>query len=160
MLKSSLNCWLRNLHHCSVEIVCDVTYWCFAVFLHSSQNVSVINCCCLAWSTCSVSISQFSSGFSGHSKLLYKLSPLLVQWLWSILLFFQFQNGLVFSQRQLSSLHVSLSFLTQMQSSQVKSKVKTKTRHSELFICPINLTGHILATTNICQSHVPILLLT
>ena len=48
--------------------------------------------------------------------------------------FSKLQNGLLFSQRQLSGLHVGLSFLTQMQSSQAKPKAKTKSRHSELFI--------------------------
>ena len=42
--------------------------------------------------------------------------------------------SLLFSQRQLSGLHVALSFLTQMQSSQAKPKAKTKIKHSELFI--------------------------
>ena len=75
--------------------------------------------------------------------------------------FSELQNGLLFSQRQLSGLHVGLSFLTQTQSSQTKPKAKTKSRHSELFIVyPINLTGHMWATRNTCQSHVPILLLT
>ena len=39
LLKSLLNGWLRYLHP---SPVCDVTDWCFGVFLHSSHNVSVL----------------------------------------------------------------------------------------------------------------------
>ena len=33
------------------------------VFLHSSHNISVINCCCFPWSSCSISVAQYSSSF-------------------------------------------------------------------------------------------------
>ena len=56
---------------------------------------------------------------------------MLVQWLGSISpLFLSFKID--FSQRQLPSLHVGSSFLTQMQSSQVKPKAKTKSHNNLL----------------------------
>ena len=75
--ESSSNGWLRYLHPCPVELVFDVTEWCFGVsqcfchqlLLFSSVDLSDVSC-----SVCP----QFLS-FSVHSKFLYKLSAMLVQ---------------------------------------------------------------------------------
>ena len=124
---------------------CCILLLCFSrillqPFLHSSvfhqlrllSFVDLFRVCC--------SLLQRFLSFSGHSKLLCKLSPqCLCNGSDIFSLFSKLQNGLLFSQRQLSGLHVDLSFLAQMQSSQAK----TNSRHSELFIVqPINLTGH------------------
>ena len=50
--KSFFNDWLRYFHPCPMEIVCEVTDWCFGDFLHSSHNVSAINCCYFPWLPC------------------------------------------------------------------------------------------------------------
>ena len=84
----SLNDWLKNIHPSPVEIVCDVTDWCFGLFLHISYNVSAINCCCFPWSTCSMSVAQYASGFFLFQNIpscCTKLSPMLLEWLWFLL---------------------------------------------------------------------------
>ena len=130
---SSLKSWLRCLHPCPLEIVCDVPDWCFQVFLNRSRKVSVFYCCFL-WSTCLMFVAQHANGFflfqdiqnccTSYPQCLCNRFPF----------FSKLQNGLLFSQRQLSDLYVGLSFLTQMQFSQAKPKAQTKSRHSELFI--------------------------
>ena len=94
-----------------MEIVSDVIKLCFGVFLYSSHNVSVINCFLFSLvdliDVCCSVRQPFLSVFE-HSKLLYKLSPMLVMALINFL-FSKLQNGLLFSQRQLSDLHVGLS---------------------------------------------------
>ena len=61
---NSSNGWLRNLHPCPVEIVSDIMGWFWVFFIHSSHNVSVINCCYFLWSTCSMSKHQNGLPFS------------------------------------------------------------------------------------------------
>ena len=115
--------------------------------------------CCFPWSTGSMSVCcavrQRFLSFSGHSKLLYKLSPMPVQWFPQISLLLEASKWLAFLPR--TAILSSCWFIF---SSQAKPKAKTKSRHSELFVVqPINLTGHIWATRKTCQSHVPIILL-
>ena len=79
----------------------------------------------------------------------------------AILSFLSFKIACFSSKDSSLGLDVGLSFLTRMQPSREKTQAKTKSRHSKLFtVSPINLRGHIWATRNTCQSHVPILLLT
>ena len=133
--KSSSNGWLRYLHPCPMEMVCDVTDWCSEVFLHVAQcfchQLLLFSLFDLLYVCCSVR--QRCLSFSEH-------------WCWTSYLqclcngsdrfplFYKLQNSLLFTQRQLFHLHVFLSFLTQMQFSQAKPKAKSKSRHSERFI--------------------------
>lgn len=43
--------------------VVDVTRCCFGGFLHSSNDASVISCCCFPWLTCSVDVPQSACGY-------------------------------------------------------------------------------------------------
>ena len=101
--ESSLNGWLRYLHPYPVEIVCDVTDWCRGVL-----QLSQCFCHQLLFSLVNLSVAQYSLFLyiSAYTRLLYKLSPMLVQWP-SLPLFSKLENGLLFSQRQLSGLHSS-----------------------------------------------------
>ena len=100
----SLNDWLRNLHPCPVEIVCDVSDWRFEIFLHSWPVR------CLLLSTPGVSF--FFRTFQVISDL-PTLRSFKMAW---------------FSPKDSSLLFMLVYlFLTQMQSSQAKPKVKTRT---------------------------------
>ena len=95
-------------------------------FLHSSHNVSDINCCYFPWLICSMSVAQYASGFFLFQDI-PRYCPNYPQCL---------SNGsdpslrakqAILKLRKDSSLVFMLVFLsTQMQSSQAKSKAKTK----------------------------------
>lgn len=101
---------LWYIHPYPVDVV-DVPGCCLGVFIHNPHNGSDISCCC---SPCLFNVWLFVLqcflSFSGDSKMLFHLHPIVIA-IAPIFPLFQLQSGLLFFFGQLSGLHVLLFFL-------------------------------------------------
>ena len=124
--KSSSNGWLRYLHPCPMEIVCDVTDWCFGGFFFTALTMF---------------LSSTAVVFLGQTVWCLFLSTLLVSFIFRTFQVVQaipnacamalnnFSSFLNFKMAcfACSGLHIGSSFRTQMQSAQAKLKAKSRT---------------------------------
>lgn len=98
LLKNTSSGGLWNVHTLNV----DVWWWCQCLYIFVSLTaltISVINCCCFAWSACCLSAGKVTSSFFHFHEIpnwCVGSAQYFIQRLWSILILFPASKYLAF----------------------------------------------------------------